>query len=788
MIRRSYEIKGFDCANCAAKTERHLNKHEAIESAVIDFAGDRLHIVYKNKELSVEEILEVIKEVETDEISLVLLGEKKPKVYHIHGFDCANCAAKAERHLNKHEAIESCTLDFAGDRLHVTYKSSPLTAEQLKEIIREVETDEIELTEISKKTTKKSLFTKNMWWLMVRVIIAVAIMLVSHLVLKDDKYFWIVFSLYIVGIFVITYDVFWKVINHIIHLENPIDESLLISLSAVGAFLVAAITKESHAFMDSLMVVTLYQIGKVIEGIATNKSKQAISAAVDLRVELAHKVVDGAVKDVAPEDLALGDLVIVTNGELIPIDGVVVEGEALVDTSSLTGEFVPIAASKNTEVYSGCLIKSGTITLKVNKEYKDSTVNKIAELISNSGAKKSRADEFVTKFARWYTPIVFVVSLLTGVIGGLITSNWRDWAILGLKMMVVACPCAIVISVPMAYFSAVGLASKNGIVVKGTNYLDKLVELRKLVTDKTGTLTEGEFKVTKINAVKDEKELLEALYAAEYLSTHPIGRAICKDVDVDEIAKKCKDFQELAGLGVSINYDGKEIYAGSEKLLKNKSIVFATAEEEGSIVYVAKDNRYLGYVVLSDVIKKDAEEMVSGLTKLGVETILLTGDKEKNAKALCDTLGIKRYHAELLPEDKTQYLEKELSKDYATGFLGDGINDAASIKGADIGLAMGGIGSDAAVDSADVVIMTDHPSKVVDAIKIAKIARHTSIFNIVVALTIKMSIELVAVITNLLGRPEVIPMWLAVLADTGMTVMLVINSLLVLYRRIKQKE
>ena len=786
MIRRSYEIKGFDCANCAAKTERHLNKNEAIESAVIDFAGDRLHVVYKTKELSIEEILECIKEVETDEISLTLLGEKKPKIYRIHGFDCANCATKAERHLNKHEAIESCTLDFAGDRLHVTYKSAPLTEEQLKEIIREVETDEIELTEISKKATKKSLFTKNMWWLLVRVVIATAIMLVSHFAFGEEN-FWVVFALYIAGILIITYDVFWKVINHIIHLENPIDESLLISLSAVGAFLVAAITKNTHAFMDSLMVVTLYQIGKVIEGIATNKSKQAISAAVDLRVELAHKLVDGAVKDVAPEDLALGDLVIVTAGELIPIDGVVIEGEALVDTSSLTGEFVPVAASKNMEVYSGCLIKSGTLTLKVNKEYKDSTVNKIAELISNSGAKKSKADEFVTKFARWYTPIVFVISLLTGVIGGAITSNWKDWAILGLKMMVVACPCAIVISVPMAYFSAVGLASKNGIVVKGTNYLDKLVELRKLVTDKTGTLTEGEFKVTKVSAVKDEKELLEALYAAEYLSTHPIGRAICKDVDVDEIAKKCKNFQELAGLGVSVNYGGEIIFAGSEKLLTNKKVVFTPVEEEGSIVYVAKDGEYLGYVVLSDVVKSDALEMVSGLSKLGVETILLTGDKEKNAKALCENLGINRYHAELLPEDKTNYLEKELSKDYATGFLGDGINDAASIKGADIGLAMGGIGSDAAVDSADVVIMTDHPSKVVDAIKIAKIARHTSIFNIVVALTIKLSIELVAVITNLVGRPEVIPMWLAVLADTGMTVLLVINSLLVLYRRIKKK-
>ena len=787
MIRRTYNISGFDCANCAAKTENYLKKQEELESVTLDFAGDKLHIVFKDKEWSVEQILAKIKEVETDPIEISLVGEKKQYVYSIKGFDCANCAKKTEAYLNKHPKIEEAILDFAGDKLFLRFTDSPLSEKEILDIIKEVETDPIELHALeNKKEKKRKIFTKDLWILLFRVIFVTAIMVVSHTLLAGHQYFWIVFALYILGIGVILYDITWKVIKHIIHKENPIDEYLLITIAAVGAFLVASLNQNSHEFMDSIMVAALFQLGKVIEGIATNKSKEAISSALDLRVETANLIVNGEVKAVSPESLKIGDLVLVATGELIPVDGVVKEGEGLVDTSSLTGEFVPVLVRDKSEVYSGCLLKSGTITIKVSREYKDSAVSKINELIANSGAKKSKADEFVTKFARWYTPIVFVSAILVGLIGGLISREWSTWAILGLKMLVVACPCAIVISVPMAYFSAVGLASKNGIVVKGTNYLDQLVEMKKLITDKTGTLTKGEFSIVKINATKDEEELLRCLYAAEYLSSHPIARAIVNDKEYD-LAYQTSDFLEVAGHGVSIIYKGKKVLAGSAKLLKDEGIIFDEAKENGSVVYCAYDNEYLGYVVLSDEIKEDSKEMVELLKKEGVEVILLTGDKEENAKALAESLGIEKYHSELLPEEKTTYLEKELSNKYKTGFVGDGINDAASIKGADIGFAMGGIGSDAAVESADIVIMTDHPSKIYDSVKIAKIARHTSIFNIVAALSIKISIEIIAFVTNLFGHPEFIPMWLAVLADTGLTVLLVINSLLVLYRKIKHK-
>ncbi len=789
MSKKVYVIKGFDCAHCAKKSETHLNKQEAIEEAVIDFSADRLHVTYKDKPLSVEELLAIIKEVESDPITIEELGGGKKVSYCITGFDCAHCAAKSEKHLNKNENIESAVIDFSADRLHVTYKNKELSIDELKNIIKEVESDPIEIKSLNEKKKSGGLFNLNMLFTLIRVVIGTVIMILSMTVLDKPELFWVNFGLVAFALVLLCYDVTWAFIKHVIHLENPIDEKLLITICCFGAFAIAGITKECHLFMEALMVIILYQVGKVIEGFATNKSKQAIMSAVSIRVETANRVNGDKIEVVKPEELNVGDYVIVGVGEKIPVDGIVEDGNADIDTSSLTGEFVPVVSEIGLEVFAGCLIKSGSIKVKVIREYKNSAVSKIIELITNSGAKKSKADEFVTKFARFYTPIVFIVSLLVGVIGGAITSDWRSWILLGLKMLVVACPCAIVISVPLAYFSALGLASKNGIVVKGTNYLDKIVEIKKVITDKTGTLTKGVFQINEINAYNgNREELLNNLIVAESLSNHPIGKAICRHNDAKVDASELKDYKEVAGLGVSVNYKGDILLAGSAKLMEANKIDYKEAKEAGSSVYLAKNGVCLGYVILSDEVKSDAKEMVASFNNDGVETILLTGDKEKNAKALCEELGIKRFESELLPEDKLNHLDKELSKKYATAFVGDGINDAASIRGADVGFAMGAIGSDIAVESADVVIMNDNPLKVYDAYRIAKIARRVAVFNIVFALTIKISIELAAVITNLLGHPEIIPMWAAVLADTGLTVALVINSLLILYRKIRRKS
>ena len=707
------------------------------------------------------------------------------KAYCITGFDCAHCAMKTEKHLNKHPKIKSAVIDFAKDRLFVEYEDKELTIPELLKSIAEVETDSIEITDLSQKKEYK-IFTKDFWFTLARVIIGVAIILVCSLALEKPEYFYWQLGIYAFGVVLLTYDVFYKVIKHIIHKENPVDESLLISLCVGGAYLVAIIAKETHFFMEALMVVTLYQVGKIIEGIATNKSKQAVAKAVNLRIESASKFENDQIVEVNPEELNVGDLVIVTAGKYIPVDSIVVKGEGQVDTSSLTGEFVPVSAKEGMELYSGFLLIEGTLTLKAVRNYSNSAVSRVIELISNSGSKKSKADEFVSKFARWYTPLVFTISVLTALIGGAVSSQWKEWIILGLKMMVVACPCAIVISVPLAYFAALGLSSKNGIVVKGTNYLDKLNEIKKIVTDKTGTLTKGSFEVTKIapNGISED-EFLDVLSSVESLSKHPIAQAI---VRYKKSGVLSENFEEMAGLGISASYKGKKVLAGNAKLLEFYDVKFKEVNDYGVAIYLAIDGEYAGYLVVSDEIKAESKQMVAYLSKEKIETILLTGDKENNASNICRELGISSYHANLLPEEKTQYLEKEMSDKYATGFIGDGINDAASIKRSDVGFAMGAIGSDAAIDSADVVIMNDNPMKVVESIKIAKIARHTAIFNIVFALTVKIGIEIAAIVTNLVGYPDAIPMWVAVLADTGLTVLLIINALLILYRKINIKS
>ena len=445
-----------------------------------------------------------------------------------------------------------------------------------------------------------------------------------------------------------------------------------------------------------------------------------------------------------------------------------------------------MSSEEGMELYSGYLLKEGTLTLKVIRTYQNSAISKIVDLISNSGAKKSKADEFVSKFAKWYTPIVFISSLLVAVIGGAVTSDWKSWVILGLKMMVVACPCAIVISVPLAYFAALGLASRNGIVLKGTNYLDQLNSMKKLVTDKTGTLTKGVFEISKVVPIGVKEDfLLDVMSSVESLSNHPIGKTIAK---MKKSTVLSENFEELAGLGVCATYNDDMVLIGNAKLLKEYEVAFEEVDENGVVVYCVYDGKYIGYLVISDEVRESSKELVSSLQKEGVEVVLLTGDKEHNTKLLCEDLGIIKYYSSLLPNQKIECLEKELSNKYATGFIGDGINDAASIKRADIGFAMGAIGSDAAIESADIVIMNDEPMKVYDSIKIAKIARHTSIFNIIFALSVKLGVELAAIITSLLGMGEVIPMWAAVLADTGLTVLMVINSLLILYRKIKRKS
>ena len=716
------------------------------------------------------------------------------KEYHISGFDCANCAAKAEAHLNKDKEINYCRLDFSMNKMYITYENKEWDIKTLKKKIAEVESDPLDIHEAEKGLEKgKKIFDARLIWLLIRIAICTVLVVITHIILRDDKYYWVNFGLYLGMSLLLIYDVTYKLINHIIHRENVLDHNLLITISVVGAFVLASLEHESGAHenmimlphCEAVMVILLFQIGRIIETIATNKSKAAIMSAVSLRIEYANLVDKEEIRRVKPEDLKIGDIILVKNGELIPSDGQVIEGEVYVDTSSLTGEYVPIKAGAGTNVASGCLIKDGSIKVKVSKKYEDSTVSKIVELISKGGEKKSRADEFIAKFAKIYTPIIVGLSVLMFGILFLVTRDWQQSLYSGLEILVTGCPCAIVISVPLAYFSAIGLSSKNGIVIKGANYLDELCRMGILITDKTGTLTHGSFSIQKVvTKDMDEEKFLEYLRAVESLSNHPIGKAICHGVDTKKLASQQEEFKEITGKGVYSVYKDKLLEAGSYSFLKNSGVELEEVHEAGVVVYLSIDNEYAGYVVLSDELKEDAQPMVNLLHSENVEIVLLTGDKEENAKELCTNLGIDRWHSELLPEDKTRILEEEMSKtNKAIAFIGDGINDAPSIIRSDIGIAMGGIGSDVAVENADIVIMNDDPAKVYDALAIAKKARRTSIFNIAFALAVK------AIVAILVAIPMIeISMLIPVIADTGLTVLLVINSLLLLYRKVKRKN
>ena len=798
MIKKKYYISGFDCPNCAHKSEEHLGKHEEIDYCHIDFSTNKMFITYKNEPLSVEQISQIIAEVESDPLDIRDLAEKEnKKTYHISGFDCPNCAHKSEEHLNNHESIDSCHIDFSTNKMYITYSNKKLTVEELKSIIAEVESDPLDIHELvagKKEQETPKLFTKSMWFLLARVIFAIIVMVLNMTVFHHiDETGWLCFGIYTATSILLVYDIFWRVLVHIRHMRNIIDHNLLISITIVATTTLAIIYLLEHNVdtgvdraMEGMMVVGLFQVGQIIERIATNRSKLAVMNAVQLRVEYANLLKNGEITKVEPEQLSIGDSVVVNAGEMIPVDGQIIDGTAYVDKSSLTGEFVPVLADvNNNEVLAGCLVKSGSITLRVNKKYEDSAVAKIIDLISNSGEKKSKADEFIGKFAKWYTPIIVILAILVFAIGGAISTLWREWLIRGLEILVTGCPCAIVISVPLAYFAGIGLASKKGIVIKGTNYLDEINNINKVVTDKTGTLTHGVFTISKINPSKDssEDELLAALYCAESLSNHPIAKAICHDVDVKSLAAKQKDYEEIAGFGVKTTFNNQKIYAGNIAFMKQTGLNIEKAEENGTIIYCQKDGKYLGYVVLNDEVKKEAYQMVELLQKEKMEVILLTGDKEENALALQKELKLNRVYSELTPEDKTVILEREMQDNKGnTAFLGDGINDAPSIIRSDVGFAMGAIGSDIAVENADVVIMNDDPAKVYDAVKIARISRHTAIFNIAFALLVKAVVAILVMIPTLS-----IPMMIPVIADTGLTVVLVLNSLLILYRRIRKQ-
>ena len=717
----------------------------------------------------------------------------KKVIYHISGFDCPNCAAKVERFLNKEEYIQNAVIDFTNERMYITYRDEPLDVENLKEVIKTVESDPLRIERIHQgRKTQQNLFDKKTIFNLSRIILSTILMLITCFVV-EDKNFLLAVILYGFSALLCLYDIIWKLIQNIIHLRNPIDMNLLLTLSSLGVLTLAILIHYGvlpegrfHIdMMDGVMVIVLYQLGELFEHIATGKSKNAISNAIDLRADTANLITDNKVVEVKPETLKVGDKILVRIGEIVPADGEIIDGQGTLDTSSLTGEPIPVDALVGMNALSGSILRSGSITIRINKVFADSTISKILELVQSSGERKAKAEKFITKFARIYTPSVFLIGILFAVISGLITHDWAQSIFGGLAILVVSCPCAIVISVPLAFFAGIGLASKRGVVIKGANYLDSLCKIGTVYIDKTGTLTYGDFKVSDwvTNGVEKD-ELKEAILAAESRSNHPIAKAICLHQNISSLALKQENYEEVAGLGVKTEYEGNVIFAGNVELLKNNGINVEEVEVGGTAIYVAKNNKFIGYVVLKDVVRDKAKELVKKLNSIGIEVVLLSGDKESTVKEVADAVGIKEYHAKLLPQEKTKYVEKAIENrenNRLIAFAGDGINDTPSIIRADVGFAMGGIGSDVAVENSDVVIMQDHPLKIYDSIKIAKKTRSVAIFNIVFSLVVKVAV-IILILTGVLGH---MGMTVAVLADTGLTVLMTFNSLMLIYRKIK---
>lgn len=612
---------------------------------------------------------------------------------------------------------------------------------------------------------------KTLTRIIVSFVIFVPLFVLEHLGVFDKlPNEWILGGIYLVPYIIIGYDIIIKAARNISH-GQVFDENFLMMIATFGAFGV----KE---FEEAVAVMLFYQVGELFQGYAVGKSRQSISEMMDICPEYANIEENGELKQVDPDDVEIGSIIVIKPGEKVPLDGVIIEGNSMLDTAALTGESVPRSAKAGDEIVSGCVNGSGTLKVKTTKAFEDSTVAKILELVENASSKKARVENFITRFAKYYTPVVTIAAVIIAIIPSIITGNWGDWITRACIFLVISCPCALVISVPLGFFSGIGSASRIGVLVKGSNFLEAVAEVTTIVMDKTGTLTKGEFKVSEIVASGiSEERLLEIAAYGESFSTHPIAASIKEAYDNKIDTDRIKDVKEISGHGVELLLDGKETLVGNGKLLKSHNISYEEHKSGGTVVYVAYDNTFVGAIVISDTIKDGAKEAVADMKKVGVKNVvMLTGDRQKAAEEVAGELGIDTVYSELLPSDKVQKVEELLASKTGkekVAFVGDGINDAPVLTRADVGIAMGSMGSDAAIEAADIVLMDDDVRKIASTVKIARKTLGVVKQNIVFALGVKF-------IVLILGALGVANMWEAVFADVGVSVIAILNSMRVL--------
>lgn len=615
--------------------------------------------------------------------------------------------------------------------------------------------------------------TKKQKKMLVRIILALVLFIVlfvcEHMglfVSMENTVF--LFLIYLVPYLIIGYDIIYKAARNISH-GQVFDENFLMMIATFGAFGVGE-------YSEGVAVMLFYQVGELFQGYAVGKSRQSISDMMDICPEYANIEVDGKLTQVDPDDVELGSVIVIKPGERIPLDGVVQEGESFIDTAALTGESVPRKAAVGDEVISGCVNGSGTLKVQTTKEFDDSTVARILELVENASSKKAKVENFITKFARYYTPVVTIGAVLLAILPPLILGGgFSEWIGRACIFLVISCPCALVISVPLGFFGGIGAASRIGVLVKGSNYLEAVAEMETIVFDKTGTLTKGEFKVQEIcPAGRSKEELLELAALAEGYSTHPIAGSIREAYGKELNIERVGQAEEIAGCGICVPVDSKEILIGNEKLMKERNIDYLPDKSAGTIVYVACEGSFAGTIVIADSVKEGAAQAIRNMKRVGVKKcVMLTGDRREAADAVAKELGIDEVHAELLPGDKVAKVEELLNMQEGKAklaFVGDGINDAPVLTRADIGIAMGSMGSDAAIEAADVVLMDDDVKKIASIVQISRKTLAIVKQNIVFALAVK-------ALVLLLGAFGVANMWEAVFADVGVSVIAILNSM-----------
>lgn len=771
-------LEGLSCANCSAKIEAEASDIAGVK-ANINFVTKVLTLEYdeniKSEEL-LDKVTSIVHHHEPDIDILVLDKNRKTienssETFLLEGLGCANCAAKMEDQIGKLKEISAVHVDFVSRRLSITPEGGRLnneTVEKISTIVRDIEPDTKVIREIKEKqpqnkTSKSEIMAHKEELLK---ILGSALLLAMGMLFAFPT--WIEFVIFGASYLLVGWEILYRAGRNIAR-GQVFDENFLMSIATLGAFFIGE-------YPEGVAVMLFYQVGELFQNLAVNRSRKSIADLMDIKPEFANLLVGSNLQKVSPEEVKIGDRIVVKPGEKIPLDGIVTEGISAVDTSALTGESVPRELEIGATALSGFININGVLQIQVTKAYEDSTVSKILELVQNASSKKAPTENFITKFARYYTPFVVISAAALATIPPLVMGGaFSEWLYRALVFLVISCPCALVVSIPLGFFGGIGGASKKGILIKGGNFLEALNDVETVIFDKTGTLTKGVFKVTEVVPAGGftEDELMRAAAYAETYSNHPIAKSILKAYGKEVDKQKIESYEEVAGHGIRAVIGEDEILAGNKKLMIRESVSYDDVRNLGTVVFISINSKYAGHLVISDEVKEDSLSAILELKALGVKnTVMLTGDSKAVGKKIGELLGLDEVYSELLPADKVErmeYFEKQKSQGGKIIFVGDGINDAPVLARADIGIAMGGLGSDAAIEAADIVIMTDEPSKIPTAIKIAKRTRNIVWQNISFSLGVKL-------IFLIMGAFGLANMWEAVFADVGVTIIAVINA------------